>query len=216
LEAALAGLDETQLLAAGACGTWSIKDVLAHLTACEAELVAGLSKARRGQSPGQVLAVNRGESGAIAYEPEWLDIDTLCRDIVNEARLAMRDKRDIRYTGQWENSWVNADARLVAYILPHLLWNAVKYSTVPSPVTVELARERNRAVLCVRDRGIGIPLADQLRLFEPFFRAENTKHIPGAGLGLAIVREAVELHGGTISFISEPGRGTAFKARIPA
>jgi uncharacterized protein (TIGR03083 family) len=55
LEAALAGLDETQLLAAGACGTWSIKDVLAHLTACEAELVAGLSKARRGQSPGQVL-----------------------------------------------------------------------------------------------------------------------------------------------------------------
>jgi uncharacterized protein (TIGR03083 family) len=55
LEAALAGLVETQLLAADACGTWSIKDVLAHLTACEAELVTGLSRIRHGQSPGKVL-----------------------------------------------------------------------------------------------------------------------------------------------------------------
>jgi len=55
LEATLAGLDETQLLAADACGAWSTKDVLAHLTACEAELVTGLSRIRRGQSPGKVL-----------------------------------------------------------------------------------------------------------------------------------------------------------------
>lgn len=55
VEAALAGLDETQLRAANACGAWSIKDVLAHLTACEAELVAGLARIRRGQSPGKVL-----------------------------------------------------------------------------------------------------------------------------------------------------------------
>jgi uncharacterized protein (TIGR03083 family) len=55
LEAALAGLDETQFLAANTCGTWSIKDVLAHLTACEAELVTGLSRVGRGQSPGKVL-----------------------------------------------------------------------------------------------------------------------------------------------------------------
>lgn len=55
VEAVLIGLDETQLLAVGTCGTWSIKDVLAHLAACEAEVVAGLSKIRRGQSPGKVL-----------------------------------------------------------------------------------------------------------------------------------------------------------------
>jgi uncharacterized protein (TIGR03083 family) len=55
LEAVLAGLDETQLLAADTCGTWSIKDVLAHLTACEAELVTGLSRIRRGQNPGKIL-----------------------------------------------------------------------------------------------------------------------------------------------------------------
>lgn len=55
VEAALAGLDETQLLTADTCGTWSIKDVLAHLAACEAELVSGLARIRRGQSPGKVF-----------------------------------------------------------------------------------------------------------------------------------------------------------------
>lgn len=54
LETVLAGLDDTQLVAADTCGTWSIKDVLAHLTACEAEIVIGLSRIRRGQSPGKV------------------------------------------------------------------------------------------------------------------------------------------------------------------
>lgn len=68
LDAALAGLDEAQFLAANTCGTWSIKDVLAHLTACEAELVTGLSRIRRGQSPGKVLYT---DAEIQAQNEEW-------------------------------------------------------------------------------------------------------------------------------------------------
>lgn len=68
LESVLADLDEAHFLVPNTCGTWSIKDVLAHLTACEAELVAGLSKIRRGQSPGKVLYT---EAEVQAQNEKW-------------------------------------------------------------------------------------------------------------------------------------------------
>jgi signal transduction histidine kinase len=70
-------------------------------------------------------------------------------------------------------------------------------------------------LLSVEDQGIGIPIDEQKHLFETFFRASNTKDIPGNGLGLAIVRQSVELHGGSITFESRPGEGTTFFVLLP-
>jgi signal transduction histidine kinase len=67
----------------------------------------------------------------------------------------------------------------------------------------------------VQDHGIGIPEADRKRLFRTFHRASNVRQIPGTGLGLAIVKQSVKLHGGTVSFESKEGVGTAFTVVLP-
>ena len=67
----------------------------------------------------------------------------------------------------------------------------------------------------VRDRGIGIPLQDQPRLFDSFHRASNVENRPGTGLGLSIVKKSVELHGGEINLASAPGAGTRFTVVLP-
>jgi signal transduction histidine kinase len=85
---------------------------------------------------------------------------------------------------------------------------------------VRLAREEDnkgaRAVLAVRDEGIGIPAADLPRVFERFYRASNAaSQVRGTGLGLAGVRQIVEEHGGTIEVVSTEGRGSTFTVRLP-
>ncbi|MEI2579554.1 ATP-binding protein [Scytonema sp. PRP1] len=67
----------------------------------------------------------------------------------------------------------------------------------------------------MQDTGIGIPLADQLKLFEPFYRATNVERIGGTGLGLSIVKQCVDLHGGQVTVQSEIGVGTTFTVRLP-
>ncbi|HTF13230.1 MAG TPA: sensor histidine kinase, partial [Burkholderiales bacterium] len=81
--------------------------------------------------------------------------------------------------------------------------------------TFSLARRDEQAVIEIQDRGIGIPLEDQPRMFESFHRASNVENRPGTGLGLAIVKKAVELHGGEISLSSAVGSGTRFTVLLP-
>jgi signal transduction histidine kinase len=92
----------------------------------------------------------------------------------------------------------------------------VKYSPDGKPVRLSLRREAKDAVLEISDHGIGIPAADQANLFKSFQRGSNVANVPGTGLGLTIVKRCVELHGGSISFISNEGEGTTFIARLPA
>jgi signal transduction histidine kinase len=71
------------------------------------------------------------------------------------------------------------------------------------------------ATFAVQDHGIGIPADAQPRLFEAFHRAKNVSTIPGTGLGLAIVKKSVELHRGTITYVSAEGQGTTFTVTLP-
>src|SRR5438046_8551802 len=107
------------------------------------------------------------------------------------------------------------DERLLRHILNNLLSNAVKYSPQGSEVSLSLSRRGEQAVIEVRDRGIGIPVQDQPRLFDSFHRASNVENRPGTGLGLAIVKKSVELHGGEIGLTSAVGSGTRFTVMIP-
>ena len=107
------------------------------------------------------------------------------------------------------------DERLLRHILNNLLSNAVKYSPPGSEVTLCLARRDEQAAIEIQDRGIGIPVEDQPRMFESFHRASNVENRPGTGLGLAIVKKAVELHGGEISLSSAVGSGTRFTVILP-
>jgi signal transduction histidine kinase len=103
-------------------------------------------------------------------------------------------------------------------VLVNLLDNAIKYSPDGGDVTVELAGGAARACLTVRDGGLGIPTAEQERIFEKFYRLDPalTRGVGGSGLGLYISRELVSRMGGTLTVRSEPGVGAAFVVDLPA
>jgi PAS domain S-box-containing protein len=109
----------------------------------------------------------------------------------------------------------NVDEKLMRQILMNLLTNAIKYSDPGHPIRFTLTATTDQLTLIVQDWGIGIPSADQERLFEPFHRAMNVKSIPGNGLGLAIVQQSVKVHQGRIKILSTLGEGTTVTVELP-
>jgi signal transduction histidine kinase len=109
------------------------------------------------------------------------------------------------------------DGDRLGQMLDNIVSNAVKFTAEGGTVDVYLARRGDKALLEVRDSGIGIPDEEQDRLFQRFFRSSTAteRAIPGVGLGLTISRAIVEAHGGTIGFESEEGRGTTFRVELP-
>lgn len=97
----------------------------------------------------------------------------------------------------------------------NLIDNAVKYSPDDSQVTVSLAPEEQGIQVEVRDTGRGIQPQDLPYVFEPLYRSEGARDVPGTGLGLTIVRTILEQHGSTIEVESVPGQGTTFRFRLP-
>ncbi len=106
-------------------------------------------------------------------------------------------------------------------VVVNLLSNAAKYSPPDSSITVEIDREqspdgRSWALLRVSDQGVGIPQAELSRVFERFYRASNVQETtPGAGIGLAGVRQIIEQHGGAVTAASPAGAGATFTIRLP-
>ena len=113
--------------------------------------------------------------------------------------------------------WVMADPVHVANCLSNLIENAVKYSGHEVCISIDASLENNRLCLSVRDNGIGIPVQEQDKIFEKFYRAQNIPdaNLPGIGLGLSYVKLMVEAHGGNITLQSQLGKGTTFTIEIP-
>lgn len=112
---------------------------------------------------------------------------------------------------------LEADGDQLDRVLMNLLSNAVKFTPKGGKVTVRAEARDGEVILSVSDTGIGIPAAEQDKLFQRFFRASNATEaaIPGTGLGLTIVRTIVANHGGEMQVHSEEGRGTTVSARLP-
>ena len=114
-----------------------------------------------------------------------------------------------------DGSAVNSDDQLMRLILTHLLSNAMKYSPASKPISIRGALSDTAITLEVKDQGIGILSNDLERIFEPFFRGTNIGEIPGLGIGLSIVKDAVDSMQGSISVNSEVNVGTTITVVIP-
>ena len=112
---------------------------------------------------------------------------------------------------------VELDGDAMQIALSNLLDNAVKFSPGASRIDVSLHRDDRSAALCVRDYGVGIDPGERERIFESFRRGEGdaVRRTRGTGIGLALVREIVELHGGEVEVAAAPDRGAAFTVRLP-
>ena len=159
------------------------------------------------------LTIEKMQSGKIDFHPEALDMDQMCQEMVHAIQGQV--KRNFTYTYQGNRPDILADKHLINQILTNLMSNAVKFSDPDSQITVTLSGAADHLSLEIRDEGVGIPQADQQRLFEPFFRASNVSTIGGTGLGLAVTKQAVDLHGGTINIHSQADSGTTVTVTLP-
>ena len=112
---------------------------------------------------------------------------------------------------------VLVDMEKMRLVMENLIDNALRYTLPGGKVTVSLQYDKKEIVVSVEDTGIGIPTEQQKRLFEKFFRASNARplYTEGSGLGLYLVRNIIEAHGGKLSFISQEGRGSTFSFALP-
>ena len=113
---------------------------------------------------------------------------------------------------------LNVDGDKMREVLQNLMSNAVKYSKLGGTGTIGINKEGNETIISVADQGLGIPKAQQGRMFEKFFRADNVQsaETDGTGLGLYIAKAITEKHGGKIWFESEENKGTTFYISLPA
>ncbi|PEN14584.1 hypothetical protein CRI94_06065 [Longibacter salinarum] len=143
------------------------------------------------------------------------DLRYFMREIGEEMRSHFGQNRQLNI--QWSNipDRLPVDRDLLHHIAGNLISNALKYSPDDEPVVVNLAVEDECLLVRVRDRGIGIQAADEPHLFQAFYRGENVGKKEGVGLGMTIVRRAIDVYGGNISWADAPGGGTTFVVELP-
>ncbi len=168
----------------------------------------------------QVLTIGKADAKLLEFQPKPIHLGLLCsqlRDEVLAGQVADEAGPDqaVTLTLDIGDEMVLADEKLLRHILGNLLSNAIKYSPGGQGVRFSVCRDANGLVFEVQDQGIGIPPEELPSLFGNFHRASNVGNIPGTGLGLTIVKRAVESHGGSIAVDSELGRGTRFKVCLP-
>ncbi|QQR52387.1 HAMP domain-containing histidine kinase [bacterium] len=164
-----------------------------------------------------LLNVSRLEQGRITYTFETVDLRETSQNIVDEFTAKAQQKGlTITYQQPPTPELISADKGRIIEVLTNLVDNAVKYSQKGS-VIVTHKSTANQVVLSVRDTGIGMAAPDRERLFSRFYRIQNddTKGIPGTGLGLWIIKQYIEAMRGTISVDSMVGVGTEFEVQFP-
>ncbi len=167
-----------------------LSDNLLKLSALEAD---GTSINRREYRLDKQL-----EHITLMLEPHWME-----KNINVEAGL-----QKVTYTG---------DEELLSQVWINLLHNSIKFTPENGSITITLTLDDNKAVCRISDTGVGISPEDQAHIFERFYKADKSRDrsLGGSGLGLSLVKKIVELHGGTVSVESEPGKGSTFAVTLP-
>jgi two-component system sensor histidine kinase MtrB len=162
-----------------------------------------------------LIDMTKVNSGTLELCPGRHDLRTVVQDVVSLFE-ATGPEQQIHLRLPSDTVAVTCDSLRVEQIVSNLVSNAIKYSPKALKIEVALERTEQHAVISVRDYGIGISDEDQRYLFQPFHRATLAKEtIPGAGLGLYVVRRLVEAHEGQIQVCSGPGQGACFTVRLP-
>lgn len=164
---------------------------------------------------GDFLDISRIEAGSLELRLELHDLRALVERAAAPFKHASA-RHPLALHLPPEAVPVACDPLRVEQVVVNLVSNAIKYSPAGGPVAVSVARAGEEAVVSVRDEGVGVSDADRGRLFDPFFRAGLSREaIPGAGLGLYVVRKIAHAHDGRIEVDSAIGRGSTFRVVLP-
>lgn len=165
---------------------------------------------------GTLFTLSRLEAGTAFATFEPASLDELTRNVVSTFRSTIEGAGlSLHVDSEPIDEPVYVDPDLWERIVIDLVANAFKF-TFEGEIRIELRRDGDGVVLAVRDTGVGIPEADLPHVFERFYRStqQRAREDSGAGIGLALVRELVALHGGTVTVASTPGSGSQFTVRL--
>jgi PAS domain S-box-containing protein len=163
-----------------------------------------------------LLDASRLQTGALPMEVDEVALDALASRIADRFRTQTQI-HDIVVRFPADFPVVAGDVSRLEQVVSNLLSNAIKYSPDGGTIEIDGRTSPKDAIVTVSDQGVGIPLDEQPRIFERFFRGarEHRKSTPGAGLGLYLSRAIIEAHGGRIWVESKPGEGAAFSFALP-
>lgn len=149
-------------------------------------------------------------------EENTLRINDSAKEAINSLKESAK-KKNIQIQTNLNEAFIKANSRLIYEIIYNLIDNAIRYSNNDSSIEVSTYTNTHHAYLKVKDNGIGIPLEDQSRIFERFYRVDksHSRATGGTGLGLSIVKHAVKLSHGTIALESELNKGSTFTVTFP-
>ncbi|MBU7586370.1 MAG: response regulator [Nostoc sp. TH1S01] len=163
----------------------------------------------------EVLFLSKSEAAKLEYKPAPLNLISFCDEITEVLQMKATGQQNIIFNYEGDCNLAYMDEELLYCILTNLISNAVKYSPPQRNIWFNVICKDNVAIFKVKDEGIGIPEKDQVNLFQTFYRASNARRVQGTGLGLAMVKKCVDLHGGEISLESQQDLGTTVIVKLP-
>lgn len=173
---------------------------------------------RLGKLTGDLLTLSTIESGRYPFQRTRSDLSQIIRETVEAVTtLANQKSISLRFDSPQTRALLECDPDAIHQALLNLLDNAIKFSPPHRTVEVVVQSQNRQFNISVIDHGIGIPLTDQPRLFERFYRVDKARSLElgGTGLGLAIVKHIIEAHGGKVFVESELGKGSRFSFTLP-
>jgi two-component system sensor histidine kinase KdpD len=187
---------------------WSVEDQRDLLQAIDEETD------RLTRIVGNLLDLSRIEAGVLRPQRDWNDVEEVVRETVERARPAVVG-HDIQVRIESKLPALRFDYVEIGQVLINLIENAAKYSPNGAPIEVAARRDGAHVTLSVADRGLGIPLGEEERIFDKFYRLANRPGVSGAGIGLSICKGIVEAHGGRIWAERREGGGSVFRFTLP-
>lgn len=154
-------------------------------------------------------------AGEMLLEVEQFDLNLLVKEQI-ESLVAVSDNHNLILKAG-EIKPISADRKLIGQVLTNIITNAIRYSPGGGDIIIATKMSENGVQVSIQDFGVGIPASEQGNIFDRYFRVSNplTSRASGIGLGLYITAGIVHQHGGTISLVSEEGKGSIFLITLP-
>lgn len=172
---------------------------------------------RMNQMLNDIIIMGKSDTGKLELKASPIDLNVFLQNLVDDLLQREAKKANPKLNTSIEGLPVDAyvDAEIIRQGIENILSNALKFSNSESEVIFKAYMEKSNIIIKIKDEGIGIPDADKKRLMEPFFKGSNVENLSGTGLGLTIVKRAVEMHQGKIEINSQENKGTEVTIVIP-
>jgi signal transduction histidine kinase len=162
-----------------------------------------------------LMDITEAETGVMRLQLQSASVAKLLGEVIDLYRL-VAEENSLEITASLPDSCeAEVDSNRMRQVFANLLDNAVKYTPPGGKVEVDCRADAQNIRVSVRDNGIGIPPADQPRIWDRLYRADKSRNQRGLGLGLSLVKAVVEAHHGTVSVQSELGEGSEFVVSLP-